>query len=272
MTDIAIPTEQGADLAVYQEANVTRLQNWTVLADSVYSIAERIVSTTMCPKAYRNKPDEATAAILAGNEVGLGPMASLRAFDDIQGTPAPKAITLRAIVQSRGHDLEVIEADHVHCIVEGRKKGSDRWQRLEWTFARAEQAGYPAKNPNWKKDPTAMLVARATSEMARWLDSAAIMGMPYSAEEISDSSGLVAAPATRRVTAADIVGQAVAHTEATVEAPTREEILARIKVAEAHADLDEVKALCRAHGISGQDIKDAWEARSYELASPADPS
>jgi hypothetical protein len=273
MTEIAIRADQGAELQTYHDANLNRLQSWAEQASAVQQMAVVIVTTSMCPKAYRNKPDEATAAILAGIEMGLMPMASLRAFDDIQGTPAPKAITLRAVVQSRGHDLEVIEADTQHCIVEGRRKGSDRWQRLEWTIDRANQAGYPAKNSKWKTDPTAQLVARATAEMARWLDSAAIMGMPYSSEEIGDSTGLQAAAPTRLVTAADIVGQAVDHVQATVDAPTVDEILARIGVAETQDELDDIKQLCQTHGIRNGDIVNAWSLRSTALSHPGtDPA
>lgn len=273
MTELALRPEQGAELQTYQDANLARLETWAQQATAVHEMAVVIVTTSMCPKAYRGKADEATAAILAGIEMGLMPMASLRAFDDIQGTPAPKAITLRAVVQSRGHDLEVVEADEKHATVEGRRKGSDRWQRLTWTIERATQAGYPAKNPRWKADPTAQLVARATAEMARWIDSAAIMGMPYSAEEISDTTGLQAQPATRRVTAADIVGQAVEHAPAatieqpTVDALTADEALARIAAAVDQQQLDDIRTACQTAGLRDQAIKDHWAAKSAELAA-----
>ncbi|AXH89435.1 hypothetical protein [Micromonospora aurantiaca] len=206
MTDLVVRNDQQLDLATTSDQAIERLAEWARVADAAYGIATKLCGTTFAPKAYRGKPEEATAAILAGAELGLGPMAALRAFDDIQGTPAPKAITLRAIVQSRGHALEVIEADATHCIVEGKRRDSERWQRLEWTIERATTAGYVAKNPKWKTDPKAQLVARATAEMARWLDSAAIMGMPYSSEELGDEPAAVR-PRLTRVTAAEILGQ-----------------------------------------------------------------
>jgi hypothetical protein len=39
-----------------------------------------------------------------------------------------------------------------------------------------------------------MLVARATSEIARWIASDAILGIPYSAEELDDEGTVVAEP------------------------------------------------------------------------------
>ncbi|MEV6344161.1 hypothetical protein [Actinoplanes sp. NPDC051851] len=210
MTEIAMRTEQAAAVETYRESSIARLQAWAEQAVAVRQMAEGICSTSFAPKAYRGKPDEATAAILAGAELGLDPMASLRAFDDLMGTPAPKAITLRAVVLAAGHKLRIVEANERHCIIEGLRLGDTEWQRREWTIDRAARAGYVAKNPKWKTDPEAMLVARATSEMARWIASDAIMGMPYAAEELADA-GAETTPITRRVSAADIVGTAVQH-------------------------------------------------------------
>ncbi|MDH6460146.1 hypothetical protein M2302_000297 [Micromonospora sp. A200] len=269
MTDIAVRADQQLDLATGSDQAIERLAEWARVADAAYGIATKLCGTTFAPQAYRGKPEEGCAAILAGAELGFGPMASLRAFDSIQGTPAPKAITLRAVVQSRGHDLEVIEADNKHAIVEGRRKGSDRWQRLEWTIERATTAGYVAKNPKWKTDPTAMLVARATSEMARWLDSAAIMGMPYSAEELYDEPAAVR-PKLTRVTAAEILGAPVEQPPAEeVEPFTVDQALGEIEAADTQTRLDEIKAVCRDHGIRDQQVLDAWAARSAKLAEAA---
>lgn len=275
MTDIVIRHDQQLDLATGSDQAIERLAEWARVADAAYGIATKLCGTTFAPQAYRGKPEEGCAAILAGAELGLGPMASLRAFDNIQGTPAPKAMTLRAIVQSRGHDLEVREADAHHAVVEGRKNGSDRWQRLEWTIERATAAGYVAKNPKWKSDPTAMLVARATAEMARWLDSAAIMGMPYSAEELNDEPVAVR-PKLTRVTAAEILGQPVDEQPATEQpaieadpAPAVDEVLGWIFEADTQTALDEIKAVCRDNGIRDQQVLDAWATRSAQLAEAA---
>jgi hypothetical protein len=211
MTEIALHTESAAAVEAYQPSPIARLQAWAGQADNAVRYAEVVVNTAMCPQAYRGRRDEAAAAILAGAELDFDPMASLRAFHSIQGTPTLKAEAVRAIVQRRGHDLVIIESDDRHCIVEGRRKGSDQWQRTEWTIERATKAGYTKKNPNWQSNPNAMLIARATTEVGRWIASDAIMGVPVS-EEIADQGAEVQVP-TRRVTAADIVTAAVEHQE-----------------------------------------------------------
>jgi hypothetical protein len=216
MTELAVPVATGAELHTYQQTSIDRLQRWAEQAVAVRQMAASIVNTSFCPQAYRGKPDEATAAILAGAELGFDPMASLRAFDSIQGTPAPKAMTLRAVAQAAGHRVRVVHSDDKEAVVEGRRAGEDEWQVSRWDIARAERMGLTGK-AQWKQQPAAMLVARATSEVCRWIASDAIMGMPYSAEEIADTTGLHATTPTRQVTAADIVAQAVDTTPTPID-------------------------------------------------------
>lgn len=207
---VAIPA-RGTALALPDPDNraAVQLVEWAQAAEAAYQLADRLCATQFAPAAYRGKSAEAAAAILAGAEVGLSPMASLRAFDNIQGTPAPKAITLRAIVQGKGHEIRIDESSPTQAVVSGRRKGDAGWQTCTWTIDRANQAGFPAKNANWKTNPAAMLVARATAEVCRWVASDAIMGMPYTAEEIYDQGPAAEArPAPRRITAADILGVA----------------------------------------------------------------
>jgi hypothetical protein len=196
MTDIVLPDQQpapGVDLEL-----------WARQATGAAVYAERVCSTSMVPTAYRGKPAEATAAILAGAELGFSPMASLRAFDNIQGVPAPKAMTLRAVVQAAGHEVRIAESTPQRAVVDGRRKGDTEWQTSIWTIERAAAMPQFKSNPNYKTNPAAMLVARATAEVCRWIGSDAIMGMPYATEEIADERITLPAPAVRRLTAGDL--------------------------------------------------------------------
>ena len=206
MTELAVRTDQQLDVPTGHEAAAVQLAQWAQAADAAFRLAQSISSTSFAPAAYRGKPEEACAAILAGAEVGLSPMASLRAFDNIQGTPAPKAITLRAIVQSLGHKVEIVESDSQHAIVRGLRKGETDWQVSTWDLDRATTAGYVTKNPKYKTNPAEMFVARATAEICRWVASDAIMGMPYTVEEIRDEGGsFEGRPQPVRLTAAEIL-------------------------------------------------------------------
>jgi hypothetical protein len=204
MTDIEIRNQQTA-VETYSNNAMDRLGRWLQQADAVFAIAERICDTSFVPTAYRKKPAEAAAAMLAGAELGFDPMASLRAFDNINGTPAPKAITQRAVVLGAGHEVETIEQSATRAVVRGRRKGATEWQTATWDIARAKRLPQFKTNPNYQNNPEAMLVARATSEVCRWVAPDAVMGMPYSAEEISDHPELAPShPVVRRLTVADL--------------------------------------------------------------------
>jgi hypothetical protein len=185
MTELAIPEHNGAEVALIPSA-ARGLVQWAQSARAAYALAQSLVGTSFCPQQYRGKPEEATAAMLAGAEVGLSPMASLRAFDVIQGQAAPRAITLRAIVQSHGHEIEITEQTPTVARGRAKRKGTDHWQSAEWTIARAKQMKLTDK-PNWQNQPQAMLVARLTGELARLIAADAILGIAYTAEEAADA-------------------------------------------------------------------------------------
>lgn len=205
MTEIEIRNQQQAvELAPVD--SMGRLALWVEQAKAVSEIAADICSTSFAPAAYRGKPAEATAAILAGAELGFDPMASLRAFDNIQGVPAPKALTLRAVVQGKGHEVKIVESTSERAEVAGRRRGDTEWQLSVWDIERARKMDL-LKKDQWVKQPAAMLVARATAEVCRWIASDAIMGMPYAAEEIDDQPALAPSPVARKLTLADLDAQ-----------------------------------------------------------------
>lgn len=201
MSELAIRADTPrTQIESYQNAAVERLAVWADSASAAYTVAEKLVQTSFVPAGFKNKPYEATAAILAGSEVGLSPMASLRSFDVIQGQAAPRAITLRAIVQSFGHQIEVVESTGTRCKMRGKRRDSDTWQTVTWTLDRAKDLQLTSKD-NWKKQPQAMLIARATSELARLIAADAILGIGYSVEELVDGTDSVAGAVVEHDTA-----------------------------------------------------------------------
>jgi hypothetical protein len=186
-TDIAM-RENNAPV-LYTGNTFDRLASWARAAQGAHEMAVTLVQTSFVPEAFRGKAHEATAAILAGAEIGLDPMASLRSFDVIQGTAAPRANTLRAVVQANGHEIAVRESTATRAVVAGRRRGEQNWQTSTWTIERATKMGLTGKH-NWKVQPQAMLVARATAECARLIASDAILGIPYASEELADDGAV----------------------------------------------------------------------------------
>lgn len=200
MTDIAIPEQRA--VATYQPAPADNdLMAWVRDAERIENIANKLANTAFVPATLRGKPVEITAALLAGMELGLPPMAALRSMDVIQGTPALRAHAMRGLVQSKGHEIELIESTPDRCVMRGRRKGADDWQPVTWTIQRAAQLGLTGK-PEWKKQPQTMLIARATGELCRLIAADALYAMPYAAEELraADAGEAEVVPDVPRVT------------------------------------------------------------------------
>lgn len=184
-SEVAVREEKTREVHAQFEGASVGISTFLVDLQVAYEIAVRLVTTSFVPQSYANKPQEAAAAIVAGQGVGFGPMESLRSIDIIQGTPAMRAIALRALVVSKGHEIWVEESTPARAVVAGRRSGSDVTQRSVWDMDRAAVMNLTNKD-NWKKQPGAMLVARATAECARLVAPDAILGIPYSAEELQD--------------------------------------------------------------------------------------
>lgn len=173
------------DVTVYAEPAQSDLEQWGRDLATAYQMARQLVTTSFVPESYKGKPEEAAAAIVTGAELGLSPMASLRSIDIIHGTPGMRAIALRALVQSKGHEIWVDESTAERAVVKGRRKGSDKVETSTWNLDRARGLQLLGKD-NWKKQPIAMLLARATSELARLIAADVLLGIPYSIEELED--------------------------------------------------------------------------------------
>lgn len=165
------------------------------LADA-YTIAKALCGTAFVPKDFRGKPEETAAAILTGSELGLSPMASLRAIHVIQGRPTLSAAVMRAVCQAAGHSITVVEATATRAVVEGSRRGSQHVQRSTWTMDRAKNAGVTGKD-NWKNFPQEMLTARATAEVARLIAADLLHGL-YTDDEVDEPAPLRRDPVRRK--------------------------------------------------------------------------
>lgn len=155
-------------------------------------LAARINGTTFVPRPLRGDPNEVLAAILTGQELGLGPMQSLRMINVIEGRPAASAELMRALVNRAGHRLSVVEARQDRVTLYGRRRDTGSEAKVTWTIADAQRAKLTS-NPAWGKYPRSMLLARATSELCRQIFSDVIGGL-YTEEETAAIEGVVWEP------------------------------------------------------------------------------
>lgn len=169
-------------------------------ASSVRRIAQVLVQTDFVPAAYRGKPDEATAAILYGRELAIGPMVSLQTIDVIKGRPSLSAHLMKGMAQAAGVIFENPEQSQERVVMRAQRPPHQAWTYSTWDLARARKADL-LKKEMWQKYPGSMLLARCTAELCRLVAADVLMGMAYSSEELADMDAPdVSAPAEKTKT------------------------------------------------------------------------
>lgn len=174
-------------------------RDWVELMTPAVELARNVAETEFVPKGLRGNPAAITAAILFGDEVGLGPMQSLAKIAVVDGKPTLAAEAQRALVLAAGHELWVEEASATRVTVVGRRRDSEISTRVTWTIDDAKRAGLAGK-PNWRSYPRQMLLARASAELSRAVFADAIGGL-FATEELVDDLGDVADLPVGEVTA-----------------------------------------------------------------------
>jgi hypothetical protein len=246
VTEIAIPNGHAPAApaeVVPTGASASPLVLWAYEARQAAQVATSLARTSFVPASLRGKPDDLTAAILAGQELGLQPMATLRSIDVIQGTPALRAHAMRGLVQSHGHKVHLVESTPERCVMRGQRAGEDTWQQVEWTISRAAQLGLTGKD-QWKKQPKTMLVARATGEICRLIASDVLYAMPYAAEELDGSTS---GDAPARVTVDEIL---TSRTPSPQDTEPHAEQPAPPPIGISQPQQRKMAALMREHGIT----------------------
>lgn len=173
---------------------VTSFVRWVEILRPANALAERIAGTEFVPAAMRDKPDVVTAAIMYGDEIGLGPMQALASINVIEGRPAPSSELMRALIFRAGHALGVEFLSGTRCVVWGRRAGQPDVTRIEWSLEMARTAGLTdgKRGYNWRRYPRAMLLARASSELARVLFPDVIKGLSHIADDDDSAEGFAA--------------------------------------------------------------------------------
>jgi len=171
-------------------------REWVALLPSAVELAKAVAHTEFVPTGLRGNPAAITAAILYGDEVGLGPMQSLAHIAVIEGRPSLSSEAMRGLVLAAGHEVWVEDASASRVTVGGRRKDSDTPTRVTWTMDDARRAGIAGKK-NWQRYPRQMLMARAMAELARAIFADAVGGLAAT-EELDDSGATddTAAPDT----------------------------------------------------------------------------
>lgn len=173
-------------------ATTAPVPDWVTLLVPMADLAERLATTEFVPQTMRGRPAAIVACMMYGAEIGIGPMQALRSIDVVQGKPTPSAELLRAMIYNAGHELWIVEASATRVTVGGRRYGQPREHTVTWTSEMARAAGLTGKE-SWKKYPRQMLLARATSELARSVFPDAIRGLGH-LDDVADMPAVDTTP------------------------------------------------------------------------------
>lgn len=215
------------------------------------SLAEVLSKSELLPKALRGKVPDVLMTILAGQEMGLAPMASLRNFHVIEGKAVMSGDGMVALVMGSGKAqyFDRVEESATSVTYETLRVGSKTPRRCTWTIDMAKAAALHLKD-NWRGYPRAMLAARAKSELARDVFPDVLAGV-YTADEI----GEYVPREPHDAIDAEIVSE-------TIETP------AEVAAIEAAETVEQLKALAKTLGkLDGKQKEIAREAYQAKLTA-----
>jgi len=123
---------------------------------------------------------QAMVKIMAGNELGLPPLASISGIHIIAGKPVIGAGLIASAVKSSGkYNYRVVENTEKHCSIDFYE-GSEKIGNSSFSYEDAKKAG----TKNLDKFPKNMLFARAISNGVKWFTPDVFAGPVYVPEEM----------------------------------------------------------------------------------------
>ena len=164
----------------------TALTPWHYMEDpeamtTAARFCSALVKSGLAPAAIKTV-EQAFYVVLAGREVGFGPIASLRHLSIIQGKPAMSGEGLLALMLRGGCRIRWERSDDTGATLWCRRpEGTEH--RESFTQEDAKRAGLLGKG-GYTTYPAAMYKARAASAMARSFCPDLVNGISYTPEEL----------------------------------------------------------------------------------------
>jgi hypothetical protein len=137
---------------------------------------------------FKDALDESKAVvkILAGQEVGIPPIAAMKGIHVIEGKPSFSAGTMAALVKRAGYRMRVLERSVSASRIEFMERFDGKWESVgvaSFTIEEARAAGLTNKQI-WKSYTANMLFARAISTGVNMFCQEVFLGPVYTPEEL----------------------------------------------------------------------------------------
>ena len=139
---------------------------------------------------------KAIVKIVAGRELGVGPLTAMTGIHIVEGKPVLSAGLIGALVLRSGrYTYRVVESTDAECRIAWERDGREIGESA-FTLEDAKRAGVAGKQ-NWSRYPSDMLFARALTRGARRFCPDVFLGSVYVADELDATphSQTAAAPA-----------------------------------------------------------------------------
>lgn len=152
---------------------------------------------------------QSVVKVLAGRELGVGPIAAMTGIYIVKGRVTLSAVLMAGVIKkSRKYNYRIIQRDETTCILDFYED-SEKVGRETFTIADAKRAGL-ADGENYRKYPKNMLFSRAMSNGAKAYCPDAFNGAPvYTPDELGErvdgETGEVIVETTARVVEAEPV-------------------------------------------------------------------
>jgi hypothetical protein len=228
----------------------------------VQSLADVLSKSVLLPDALKGKTADITVQVLAGAELGLAPMASIRGVHIVQGKPVLAADTMIALVLGSGlcEYFSCTEETATSVTYETKRKGSPYPQRFTWTDEDSKKAGLSTKD-NYRLYGRQMKRARCKAVLARDVFPDVLAGC-YDPDELQQLAREQAPSERRHSDAVDA--------EIVSETPVADDLIAQIDVAKSKADLEALVPQLKKLG-NGRltEARARYNARIAALETPA---
>jgi len=155
------------------------------MTNNKLALATNLLQSGLLPQHIKTA-QQAFAIITMGQELGLGPWASLNSIFVVHGKPSLSGAAIMALLQGSGlledwkHD-----DDGETATVKMKRIGQETWHEATFSQADAERAGL-ARKDTWRQYPSTMRMWRAITLCARPLFADALHGFGYTPEELGE--------------------------------------------------------------------------------------
>lgn len=145
-------------------------------------LAQELAKAGIVPTHLQRKPENLLALMYAAQSVDIPLWQAVQGMQVISGKVGISADLCRALILRAGHTFRVEESTDTKATVVVIRKGDTYEHRATFTTDDAKRAGLTGGS--WNKYPKAMLIARATTLVARNACADVLAGMAYTPEEL----------------------------------------------------------------------------------------